>query len=405
MRLALSPSRRTLLLVVPFLAGCASAGSPPGTYTPADRFLAVQDSIGSGTRVDRGDAPHIRVAVMPSTSSEFVDAAFHVSETAYAFVAVVDLDRRIRVLYPESPADAGLASSGERHPLNRFFAGFGNTSLGSASRYRLASYTTAFRRITPFEGGGVIIAIASERPLQLDRLATRSGDWDEDALEEYLFNTTAATGAYALGRALTVSGQEFTSDIESIARPRSQFAASSFGRGCLDSAFGFDDDFAFGDYPRDWRQNRYVPSRVPIGQFMIGTQKVVRYLETDACGHVTYINIPVFEPGTPRDTTTPTRAVPRSAFRPFAGVDGDATSPWRRAGGQADATPWTRASERPAPRGDAPRIEPRARTREAARPAERRETSPWKETREARPRPEPAPARAPRPVSEPRPTP
>jgi hypothetical protein len=95
--------------------------------------------------------------------------------------------------------------------------------------------------------------------------------------------------------------------------------------------------------------------------------------------------------------------VPRSAFRPFAGVDGDAASPWRRGGGQADATPWTRASDRPALRGDAPRIEPRARTREAARPAERRETSPWKESREARPRPEPAPARAPRPVSEPRP--
>jgi len=276
-------SRRTPLALVALLAGCATAGTSPRPAATA--------------AVDAGP-PAISVTVLPFTRGRWVDATFHVSDNAYAMVLEMDLDRNVRVLYPESPSDLAPAKGGERHAFTAFFAGFGGTSFGGASRYRSALYDASFNRITPFEGGGVLIGIASDRPLQLDRLA-QDGDWNEEALQELLYDRTVPEGVRAIGRLLTVDGQEFSSDYQSFRQAPQSLALFAFNSGnCLDFTY---DDFGYASAYDRAGYLTGLPSRVPVARYVVGNQVIVRYAQRDGCGHTTYIDVPQFirPPSTP----------------------------------------------------------------------------------------------------------
>jgi len=198
---------------LPLLAGCVSMGTPSPqvtTYGP-EAFERIRDSVyGTPARdASAREAPRVTI-ITPATmdASRYVDASVRVSDDAYVAVLAVDNDGRVRMLYPESPSEAGLVSAAKAQPLRRFFSGFGTLGL---SRLGTASYS-AQALSQRANRGGVIIAVASREPLQLARIADGNGDWDEDALEQLVLEKSVSSAAYALGNTLSLTGQQFDTD-------------------------------------------------------------------------------------------------------------------------------------------------------------------------------------------------
>ena len=179
------------LVGVVLLAGCASLPAPQsqrGEGAPA-RYQWLRDSVRLANSLEADEvptAPRIRLVVPPSVYSgnQYVEASFQLSSDAYVLVVAVDLDRRVRVLYPETPEQSGFAARSNANRLSRFFAGFARPG-------RMSAYETRYDatgRISPLGGAGVLLAVASDRPLQLERLLDASGEWDEAALMELVFD-------------------------------------------------------------------------------------------------------------------------------------------------------------------------------------------------------------------------
>ncbi|HET9012848.1 MAG TPA: hypothetical protein VFN38_13575, partial [Gemmatimonadaceae bacterium] len=249
-------------------------------------------------------APRVRLVLTPTAYSGtgFVEAAFRLSEDAYVLVVAVDLDRRIRVLHPESPDESGFATAGDRNRLTRFFAGFGGAQFGRYTSYSLT------QRISPFGGEGVMIAIASERPLQLERLMDAGGDWDEDKLANLVFDQSLAGAAHALGRALVLTGQEYSTDYTTLGGRRTlggytSLAARSFGDcgglGAMDAGFSTY-SFGYADGPRYDGMGAVL-----LGFHRVDGQLFARYAyASGGCGRPLYYDVPVPGPRvTPPDTT------------------------------------------------------------------------------------------------------
>ena len=188
------------LIALLVLTGCVSVQMPgePGTAVPAARYRQILDSIAVARSLGEEEvaaAPRIRLVVPPGALSmmRYVDASFHLSDDAYVLVVAVDLDRRVRVLYPESPDESGFAAKRSANRLTRFFAGFGAPRSGSQRYYEVSN------RISPFGGGGVLLAVASDRPLQLERLVGQDGDWDERELSRLIFEESLPSAAHSIG--------------------------------------------------------------------------------------------------------------------------------------------------------------------------------------------------------------
>ena len=182
-------SRSLFLLGALSVIGCAAAPAPP----PLDD--------------QGGSAPRIRL-FMPAQgvakSSGYLQPAFRLTDDAYVLIAVVDRDRRVDVLYPESPTPPGVAAKRGATQLERFFGGFGGRSGTSTARDE--------ERLSRFGLGGVLLAIASDRPLQLQRLADANGDWDLPKVEQLVFDHNVASAAYYVAEAIALDGQDYTTD-------------------------------------------------------------------------------------------------------------------------------------------------------------------------------------------------
>jgi hypothetical protein len=237
-------SHHALLLSALALAGCATVAAPTRrTESPYARFERIKDSLEAVAALgaaagddDAGSAPRVSLFIPPAgyTMVNYVDAAFRVSDDAYVLVLTVDRDRRVRVLYPESPSESGFAERRAATHLTRFFGGFGSRPSAYGS-YDLS------QRLSPFGAGGVLLAVASDRPLQLERLADGGGDWDAQRLEQLVYEHTMPAAAQSVARALLVPGQEFSTDYLTFGGSRTLDTYRSYASGfdACGSRYGF----------------------------------------------------------------------------------------------------------------------------------------------------------------------
>ena len=199
---------RSVGLLMTLAAGCVSAGGPPSSvrYRPED-FLRVRDSA-EAAAAERASEPRVRI-ITPTIlgADRFVESAFRVNADAYVMVVAVDYDGRAHVVFPESPNASELARANTLYQLPKFFAGFGTERLAlyPASRYGMFHPSLG-------QSSGLIFAVASDRPLQLQRLATDDGEWNDFAIERLLWNRSYNGAGHALGRVLTLTGQDFDTD-------------------------------------------------------------------------------------------------------------------------------------------------------------------------------------------------
>lgn len=236
-------SRFVLLVVAVATTGCRTVQRPAERVSAGTRYGAVLDSLRAEQALERAEAPHIRLVIptMSYTSSGMVDASFHLSDDAYVRIVALDLDRRIRVLFPESSAGSGFVRGGAKwHRLMRFHAGFGTSARGYGSFQ--ASYARA-GVISPFGGGGIVLAVASARPLQLERLLDVDGDWNQQELERMMYDRSLAGAALALAHALVLTGQEYHVDYATFGGGRTLESYTTYATLGLS---GCDNDFSVG---------------------------------------------------------------------------------------------------------------------------------------------------------------
>ncbi|MEO7714177.1 MAG: hypothetical protein ABIV10_14770 [Gemmatimonadaceae bacterium] len=288
-------SRRAVVLVV--MTGCASVPRVPSArYENAgEAYARLRDSIDLVRSLKPDEvvaAPRIRLVIPSATlaASQYVNAAFHLSADAYVLIVGVDQDRRVRVLYPESPQQSGFAAYKSVHRLPSFFAGFGQSR--QASRFD-AMYSS--QRISPIGGTGLLLAVASDRPLQLDRVLDESGEWDEQALQRLVYDESLPGAAHALGRAMVLTGQDYNVDYSTFGGSRVLNGYGTLASRGFDEC-GYGNGFDFGTYASA------SPTRL-VGVFVRNGVRVARYATGGSCGGASYYDVTVGPAGlTPRDT-------------------------------------------------------------------------------------------------------
>ncbi len=312
-----SVSRFVLPLVALATIGCLSVQTPGArsSSSMATRYEQVRDSLMSEGVIQRAGAPRIRLVIptMGYATSAWVDASFRVSEDAYVLLVALDLDHRIRVIYPESPEQSGFVrAGGEPYRLARFHAGFGTGIQGYGS-YQ-ARYGSP-EIISPFGGGGIMIAVASARPLQLERLLGAEGEFDDLALEQLLYDRSLPSAAHALAEALVLTGQEYDVDYTTFAGRRTLGSDASYASYASYAALGLSG--CANGYDAGWVDaywNGGYGARMPrfLGVYSRNGQVFARYANAGGCGAPVYYDVPVNtypgRPRTPGDTvTTPPR--------------------------------------------------------------------------------------------------
>lgn len=328
-----SRSIRRSSLALLALAGCASlqTAPPPSADAPSARVARVLDSLSSADDDALAAAPRIRLVVPPAIyyATRYVDASFRVTDDAYTMVLAVDLDRRVHVVYPETPDESGFASKAGPTRLTRFFAGFGGPIAGGYSVYD-ARYGMS-ERLSRFGAGGVLIAVASDRPLQFDRLVGADGDWDEGRLEALVFEQTLPGAAQSLGRALVLTGQEFSTDYSTFGGNRTlggftSLAFNAYGGCGFGQAYDFGSGYAGFD---SFDAGRFgfggsVDGPRFVGFYQRDGVTFARYATGGGCSHQVYYDVPV---------RAPTPVVPDTMHRDSAA----ATQRWATAGGGSAA--------------------------------------------------------------------
>ena len=230
-----------LAVVAPLtLAGCVSMTPGPAArqridYGP-EAFARIRDSLsGRAEEPSERDGARVRIIASPTLGLDrYVDATVRVSQDAYVLVVAADLDGRVRVIYPESPDESGFMSASAPHKLSKFFAGFG--ALGSA-RYGRSAFS--IQPVSRYAARGALVAIASERPLQLAKITDQNGDWDEAALDRLVYGRSVQSAGYLLGRELSLVGQEFDTDFSGLTQfgTPSLYSLASTGSALCESDF------------------------------------------------------------------------------------------------------------------------------------------------------------------------
>ena len=210
MRTSLSQFGRSAVVALPLMTACASMAPRPVAQqrfsNAPEAFARIRDSLITRKVTDGPDADEPRVRIIPPAvrAANYVDATIEVSRDAYVLVVATDLDGQVRVVFPESPDRTGFVSASAQLKLPKFFGGFGPVGLAQYGR-------SAFSVEPPNRYGalGSMVAIASDRPLQLARITNRDGDWDEAALERLVYGRSPTSAGYSLGTELSLAGRGF----------------------------------------------------------------------------------------------------------------------------------------------------------------------------------------------------
>ena len=264
-----------LTLALALVGGCATAGSQHRGTSRYDDLVHLRDSlmqvVEAGQNEPAANEPRVRI-ITPAIlgADRYVESAFRVDEDAYVAIVAVDNDGFAHVVFPESPSESGFVRANTLYVPPSFFAGFGSERL---SFFRYGWTRTSLSGFGP--ATGLIFAVASNRPLQLQRLATDDGDWDDYAIERVLWGSSYNSGSYALGRVLTLTGQEFDTDFSGFTqgqgRPSYMFAS-------LDAPMCQPDD-------RSLYEQYYAPApQTGITNVQIDGIQYVRIAVADGCG-------------------------------------------------------------------------------------------------------------------------
>src|SRR5688572_30200186 len=134
----------------------------------------------------RQRAPVVRVYSQDATGvvSNYVRPVIRVSEDAYVFAVMMDLDGHIQVLHPDFPGISVRIRSDRQLTLPNFFAGF-NDSRQRTPYYTRSGVVNFAQYGAENDTRGTIIAIASRAPFNLE-LIEADGDWDLSAIRRLI---------------------------------------------------------------------------------------------------------------------------------------------------------------------------------------------------------------------------
>ena len=267
--LSSSVARSISALVLLSAGACATAGGP--STSPAKRsnsaasrnaetlryWRQLQDSVTAQSIADeQGPRVSIRAEFTAYADSRRVEAWFNVQDDAYVFVAHIDANGVVKVLFPETPDDEGFVRGGKSYHTPPVFAGFESDYL-----YRRANHysqiATSRGRLDSYDyGTGYMFIVASWRPMRFDRVS-ENGKWSTFELsdEEMLEDPRPAVGELATilaGDNREAYSVEFAKYYRTNLS-QSGYASSSFSS--LQCAFGYN-SFA-NDY--SWLRGSYIP--------------------------------------------------------------------------------------------------------------------------------------------------
>ena len=258
----------------------------------------------------RQRAPSIRVYSENGAGvvSSYVKPAIHVSEDAYVFAVMMDLDGHIQVLHPDFPGISVRVRSQKLLHLPNFFAGFNGQSYGG--RYSMATYDrySSDRYSSGVDDiRGTVIALASRVPFSLERIEA-DGDWNMSAIRRLIENRSPEIAAQSLARYLGVKGEPIGRDFMRFAGQRPNYYAYSNLAYCGLGGAGY-------GYPSSALNRADAFSRISVLQSAGLRPVIVGY---DGCGLPVFVVAP-FTPGggvrppvtrPPKDTTV----FPKSHF-------------------------------------------------------------------------------------------
>ena len=273
-------------------------------------LLCLLASASFAQERSRQRAPSIRVYSENGAGvvSSYVRPAIHVSEDAYVFAVMMDLDGHIQVLHPDFPGISVRVRSQKLLHLPNFFAGFnGQTygrgySLANYDRYSGDRYSSGADDIR-----GTVIALASRVPFNLERIEA-DGDWNMSAIRRLIEHRSPELAAQSLARYLGAKGEPIGRDFMRFAGQRQSYYAYSDLAYCGLGGAGY-------GYPSSALSRADAFARIGLFRSM-GLQPVI--VGYDGCGLPVTIVAP-FTPGggvrppvtrPPRDTTV----FPKSHF-------------------------------------------------------------------------------------------
>jgi hypothetical protein len=188
--------------------------------------LVASASSAQGSR----RAPLIRVYSQDGGGvvSNYVTPAIEVSEDAYVFAVMMDLDGRIQVLQPDAPGISVRLRSNKPLRLPNFFGGY-NAPMQGGGRYTSSglSYDNSGR--TGDDTRGTVIALASRAPFNLE-LIEANGDWDVSEIRPLIEYRSPSAAAQALALYLGAKGEAIGRDYMRFAGQRqSYYAYDNYG--------------------------------------------------------------------------------------------------------------------------------------------------------------------------------
>jgi hypothetical protein len=189
-------------------------------------LLCLLVSTSAAQERARQNAPIVRVYSENGAGvvSSYVRPAIHVSEDAYLFAVMIDLDGHIQVLHPDFPGISVRIQSRKLLHLPNFFAGFNDQRVGS--RYSLASSSYTRTGSGLDDSRGTVIALASRAPFNLE-LIEADGDWNMTAIRRIIEYRSPEAAAQMLAQYLGAKGEPVGRDYMRFAGGRQSYYAYS----------------------------------------------------------------------------------------------------------------------------------------------------------------------------------
>jgi hypothetical protein len=186
----------------------------------------------SAAQSDNDRAPMIRVySQTGAIASTYVTPSIDLGEDAYVFAVSIDLDGQIQVLHPDFPGISVRLRRHQEFRLPNFFAGFSQSGGVVASDY----YANRSVYSNMDDTRGVVIALASRQPFDLDRIES-NGDWNMLAIRNLVDRRSPFSAAEALASYLGAKGEPIGRDFMRFASAHQNYYADYLG----DQLYGCD---------------------------------------------------------------------------------------------------------------------------------------------------------------------
>jgi hypothetical protein len=169
-------------------------------------------SASTAQEPSRQRAPVVRIySQNGGVASSYVTPAIEVSENAYVFAVMMDLDGHIQVLHPDYPGISIRIQAHKQLSLPNFFAGY-NAPMETGARYTQSgrvSYDPD--QALGNDTRGSAIAVASRAPFNLE-LIELNGDWNYSEIRRLIEYRSPAAAAQSLARYLGARGEPIGQD-------------------------------------------------------------------------------------------------------------------------------------------------------------------------------------------------